>query len=154
MCNQTIEGKCPSFAILQMIKDPTHKTKTASVNTQIQLNKVINISFDICEKRIYKILKKKSTNCSTIFDKIENELGKFNEIDLQNRFILVSSLASAVCRSCLHKSNGFDEPKFMNLSDLISLSTDSNKDHELDALLAIKSLQEKMRFQPGKRFFF
>ena len=136
MCSQEIVDKTPSFSILQMIKETVIKN---CVETQTEISQVISYSFDVCEKRLYKIFKAKTINCEAIFDRIKNEFG---EIDCNHKYLFIRCLVSAVCRSCLNnKEIGFNKTKFTNICPVLLKAIDGNEDSELDALLAIKSLQ-------------
>jgi len=147
MCNQRITSKYPCYALLQLIKQPTFKK---SFETQTSLLGLIGYSFESCERKIYKLIKKHSSNLPEIKEKIEEEFG---EIDLQHKFIFIQALVSAVCRSCLNSNIGFDESKFKSLCSLLSMYIDGNQLFELVAFIAIKLLQHKLEYQTGKKFF-
>jgi len=70
MCNQPIDGKYPCYAILQLIKEPKVKK---SIETQTCQSGLVGSSFDSCQKRIFKLLKKDSSNIPAIIEKIEKE---------------------------------------------------------------------------------
>ena len=148
MCNETIEGKCPCYAILQIIKETTKKTQSKTKSTQTGPTQMVNLSFELCEKSLMKIFKKKFIN-SVFVNKIEKEFGA---IDSQHKFLFIRALVTAVCRSCMNKTSGLDEIKFISLCSLLSVYVNSNQEFELETVFAIKTLQYKKQYQFGKPF--
>jgi hypothetical protein len=146
MCNESIESKYPCYAIIQMIKETSSKNQLTSLSTQTGTSQVVSLSFEFCEKRLLKILKKKSANSSIILNKIESEFGHLNA---QHMFVFIRALATAVSRSCLNKSTGLDEIKFTNLCSLLSMFINSNQEFEMEAVFALKTLQNKKQYQHG-----
>ena len=150
MCNESIESKYPCYAIIQMIKETSSKNQLTSLSTQTGTSQVVSLSFEFCEKRLLKILKKKSTNSTIIVNKIEKEFGHLNS---QHKFVFIRALVTAICRSCLNKRNGLDEFKFTSLCSLMSMFINSNQEFEMETVFSLKTLQNKKQYQYGNFHF-
>ena len=144
MCNQAITGKCPCYAILQLIKEPIKSNPKSATQTDFI---DLGYSYETCEKKISKLLKKYSLDIPVILENIQIEFG---EIDFEHKFIFIHALVSAVCLGCLNQTTGLDELKFINLCSLLSIYIDGNEELEMQAFLAITQLQNKLSYQPGK----
>ena len=153
MCNQPIEGKYPCYALLQLIKDPKEPKVKKSFETQTGQSGLIGYSFDSCEKKIFKMLKKNSTNILDLKETIEKEFEFSEIIDIHHKSVFISALISAVSRSCLNSKIGFNEAKFKSLCSFLSIYIERDEELELAAILSIKLLQRKLQYSPGKKFF-
>jgi hypothetical protein len=150
MCNQPIDGKYPCYAILQLIKEPKVKK---SIETQTCQSGLVGSSFDSCQKRIFKLLKKDSSNIPDIIEKIEKEFEFSQIVDINHKSIFICALVLAVSRSCLNSNVGLDEDKLKSLCSLLKIYIERDEELELAAFLAIRLLQRKLNNSPGKKIF-
>lgn len=149
MCNLAITDKSPCYALLQIIKEPSAAINSTSLSTQTEINQVTGLPFEYCEKKCLEILKQHETfNIQVIFIQIETEFGP---ICSQYMFVFIRALVTAVCRHC--SSESLDENRFTVYCPLLKMFINGNKYFEIDALLAIQALQQKMQYKLGNHTY-
>lgn len=83
------------------------QVKLTCLSTQTESSQIVDISFELCEKRLFEILnftiQQDSPNSNSILNNIELELG---EVKWQSKFVFIRALVTAVCRCCLYETSG------------------------------------------------
>jgi hypothetical protein len=154
MCNQMIKDILPNYAILQLIADPIARTKFNESSVKAELNNTNYVDFDDnIQQKIYKRklsqIFQASLRPEEIIYLIESE---FNEFDL-NSNVFIRVLVTTLVRSCLSPNNKLTKKQcriqLMNFFPIFIKYITLNEEFELETLLAIQALDQKLR-HPGK----
>ncbi len=107
-----------------------------------------DISFKFYKRKLLQILQSASKN-EEIFNMIETE---FTKIEIKSK-IFIRALATAIVRACLDANNRLckkqNKIRLMNLFPVFTKYITLNEEFELETLLAIQELDQKLR-HPGK----
>jgi hypothetical protein len=98
--------------------------------------------FESCQLRLLEIFQQKKPN-QILLQQIESEF----ENTKNKSFI--GALISSLCLNCLDANKNLDHIKFKNRSELLSKFIGHNKLFELEALLAIESINHRIYDQPS-----
>ena len=152
MCNEIIVDKTPSYSLIQLIKEPNpNDTLTFStLCTQTETTKVVDISYELCEKKIFEIInftiQQDSANTRVIISNIE-----FGQMFLSlSKFVFIRALVTAVCRCCFsNETNDIDKIKFTNLCSLLTMFINGKQEFEIETFYAFKSVLKRINNQPS-----
>lgn len=145
MCKRIIRDKTPNYAVLQMITDETVQVPTALLTPEeiqpametLFKSKLNDAYFESYHIRLLQIIQQE-TNQQNKIQLIESEF------ENKKTKVFIGALISALCINCMDENKNLDHIKFKNHSELLSKYISHNKLFELEALLAVESLNHRI----------
>ena len=134
VCSQKIEKKFTNWIILQMVEEKT--TQPA-----LLVKRDVALSYECYEKKISQLLVTTLRSNEVIFNEIFSE---FTDVDFQST-AFVRALVTAFTNSSLDKYNKLHDSKLKKFTPILSIFVDKTKEFELEALLAVQSIGQKIR---------